>query len=298
MEYIDYYKILGVKENASKVEIGKAYRNLARQYHPDRNKDPGAEDTFKQISEAHEVLKDTEKRAQYDRYGAQWQAAEQGAPFSRPFSGNGHSTWGQNGYSTFFEQLFGTSGRGNSWDIFAEMQGASLDQEAVLLLSVKEAYKGGRQQISLQDPQLEKLRTYTVNVPAGVRDGQRIRLAGQGGIAADGRRGDLYLKVQFKRVAPAGDFRLEGADVYTALNIMPWTAAIGGTMRLETLDGAVEVKVPAGSSSGKRIRLRERGYPMENGRRGDLYVELRIVVPERLTPEQQLLFEKLTQLAA
>jgi curved DNA-binding protein len=267
MEYINYYNTLGVKENASKEEIGKAYRNLARQYHPDRNKNPEAEDKFKQISEAYEVLKDAEKRAQYDRYGAQWQTQrENGAGFNRGFGDQGHPAWGQSGFSTFFEQLFG-NGRHNNWDIFADMPRESLDQEAILVLSVEEAYKGGRRQISLQDPQIGQQRTYAVNVPAGVRDGQR-------------------------------NFRLEGADVYTSLDIMPWTAALGGKVRLETLDGTVEVKVPASSSSGRRIRLRGRGYPIDAERRGDLYAELRIVIPADLTLEQQQLFKKLTQLAA
>jgi curved DNA-binding protein len=298
MEYINYYKTLGVKENASKEEIGKAYRNLARQYHPDRNKDPEAEDKFKQISEAYEVLKDAEKRAQYDRYGAQWQTQrENGAGFNREFGDHGHPAWGQSGFSTFFEQLFG-NGRRSNWDIFADRSRESIDQEAILVLSVAEAYKGGRRQISLQDPQMGQQRTYAVNVPAGVRDGQRIRLAGQGAAGADGRRGNLYLKVQLKGASVSDNFRLEGADVYTSLDIMPWTAALGGKVRLETLDGTVEVKVPAGSSSGRRIRLRGRGYPIDAERRGDLYAELRIVIPADLTLEQQQLFKKLTQLAA
>ena len=298
MEYINYYNTLGVKENASKEEIGKAYRNLARQYHPDRNKNTEAEDKFKQISEAYEVLKDAEKRAQYDRYGAQWQTQrENGAGFNRGFGDQGHPAWGQSGFSTFFEQLFG-NGRHNNWDIFADMQRESLDQEAILVLSVEEAYKGGRRQISLQDPQIGQQRTYAVNVPAVVRDGQRIRLAGQGAAGADGRRGNLYLIVQLKGASASGNFRLEGADVYTSLDIMPWTAALGGKVRLETLDGVVEVKVPANSSSGRRIRLRGRGYPIDAERRGDLYAELRIVIPADLTLEQQQLFKKLTQLAA
>lgn len=296
MDYINYYKTLGLEQSASKEEIGKAYRKLARQYHPDRNKDPGAEDEFKRISEAYAVLKDEEKRAQYDRYGAQWEAQQNGAPFNSKYSGNGHADWGQSGFSTFFEQLFGASGRG-SWDIFADIPRESFDQEAVLPLSVQEGYKGGRRQISLQDPHTGQQRTYAVNVPSGVRNGQRIRLVGQGAMGADGRRGHLYLKVQLDEGA-SGDFRLEGTDVHTKLDIMPWTAALGGKVRLETLDGTVEVKVPAGSSSGRRIRLRGRGYIAGDGNRGDLYAELRIVVPEHLTSEQQQLFEKLTQLAA
>ena len=307
MDYIDYYAILGVPKNASKEEIAKAYRKLARKYHPDVNKDKGAEEKFKQINEAYEVLKDDEKRAKYDQYGAAWQAAQRGeAPsgfdFHFEFGGDRADDFGtffgRSGFSSFFEHLFGSGGgRRGEWDFF-EMggsRGGGLDHEATLSLSLEEAFRGGRREIRLQDPSTGQSRTYVVNIPAGVRQGQRIRLAGQGARSVSGGpAGDLYLRVQ---IQPHSDFRLEGLDLYTTLEIMPWVAALGGKARLKTLDGPVNVKVPPGSSSGRKIRLRGKGYPGPGGRRGDLYAEIRVVVPRQLSPEQKKLFEKLAEVS-
>lgn len=312
MEYIDYYAVLGVPKSASKKEINKVYRKLARQYHPDVNKEAGAEEKFKQVSEAYEVLKDDEKRAKYDQYGMAWQAAQHGeAPpgydFHFEFGGSPEdfdSFSGSSGFSSFFEHLFGASAgrrpssRRGEWDLFDEAGagGGGLDHEANLSLGLGEAFRGGRREIRLQDPNTGQNRTFAVNIPPGVREGQRIRLAGQGSKRGNGGpAGDLYLSV---RLLPHPDFHLEGLDVHTRLDIMPWVAVLGGKVRLETLEDTVSVKVPPGSSSGRRIRLRGRGFPGKGGQRGDLYAEIRIVVPEKLTAQQRELFEKLAEEAA
>ncbi|MEW6754391.1 MAG: DnaJ C-terminal domain-containing protein [Candidatus Latescibacterota bacterium] len=312
MQYIDYYGILGVPRTASKKEITKAYRKLARQYHPDVNKDPGAEERFKQVSEAYEVLSDDEKRAKFDRFGADWQAAhhgqappQHGSPFGFGGEPGAYASFfrgGPSGFSLFFEHLFGAArGAGPRWTdpgFFAAAEGSppgGLDHEASLTLSLEEAYRGGRREIHLHDPYSGQSRTYAVTIPAGVRHGQRIRLAGQGSRHPGGdAAGDLYLVV---RLLPHADLRLEGHDVHTTVEVMPWTAALGGRARLRTLDGAVEVKIPPGSSSGRRIRLRGRGYPGGGGQRGDLYAEIRLVVPRELSPQQRELFRRLAQVS-
>lgn len=292
MDYVDYYTALGIDRSSDKDQVAKAYRRLARQYHPDRNSAPEAEEKFKQISEAYEVLKDPQKRAAYDRYGAEWQAARVGAP---PAEDGWQTAWGQSGFSTFFEQLFGSGAhRAGGWDVFGAPASENLDLEAALELDVLEAYRGGRHHIALRDARTGQQQTYAVNVPAGVRQDQRIRLPGQGRQGAGGRRGDLYLRVDLRE---GGPFRLRGHDVYATLDLMPWTAALGGTVRLQTLDGAVDLKVPGGSSSGRRIRLRGRGYATgERDQRGDFYAEVRIVVPQYISPPQRRLFEQLTEL--
>ena len=296
MDYVDYYNVLGIDRSADKEEVTKAYRRLARQYHPDRNRAPEAEEKFKQISEAHEVLKDPQKRAAYDRYGAEWQAARGGASPAGEYADDGWQVaWGRSGFSTFFEGLFGARGRrAGGWDAFGAPVREPVDCETVLELDVLAAHRGDRQHISLRDAHTGQPQNLAVNVPAGVRQGQRIRLPGQGRQGVDGRRGDLYLRIQLREDGP---FRLRGHDVYATLDIMPWTAALGGTVRLQTLDGTVELKVPAGSSSGRRIRLRGRGYATGvPGQRGDFYAEVRIVVPQHISPPQRRLFEQLTEL--
>lgn len=293
MDYVDYYNVLGIDRSADKDAVTKAYRLLARQYHPDRNGAPEAEEKFRQISEAYEVLTDPEKRAAYDRYGAEWQAARGGVPPTGEYADRDwHAAWGQSGLGTFFEQFFGRRGHRTS-GLDDVPVSETLDREAVLELDVLEAHRGGKQHISLRDAHAGRQQTYVVNVPAGIRQGQRIRLPGQGR-QGDGLVGDLYLRVQLREDGP---FRLRGDDVYAVLDIMPWTAALGGTVRLQTLDGAVDLKVPAGSSSGQRIRLRGRGYATgQRDQRGDFYAEVRIVVPHHISPPQRQLFEQLTEL--
>jgi curved DNA-binding protein len=312
MEFKDYYATLGVGKNATQEEIQRAYRKLARKYHPDVNKAAGAEEKFKEIGEAYEVLKDPEKRAKYDRYGAAWKAAQQGGGTPPPGYedvwvdlGRSPEGFGFSEFSDFFEQLFGSGGRraagtrgreagpaGWQWE-WAARGG---DQEAHLTLSLEEAAQGGQREISLTDPMTRQAKTYVVNIPKGIRPGQRIRLSGQGSKGASGApAGDLYLHVE---ILPHPTFRLEGKDLHTILVAAPWEAALGSEVTLPTLGGAVHVKIPPGSSSGRKIRLRGRGFPDPKGGQGDLYAEIRIAVPERLSAQERKLFEELARVSA
>lgn len=311
MDFKDYYAILGVSKTASQDEIQRAYRKLARQYHPDINKESEAENKFKEIGEAYEVLKDPEKREKYDRYGSAWKAAQQSGGTPPPgyedvwfdISGSPEDAFsGFSGFSSFFEQLFGRgSQRGNAWNTPGAgrresssswaMPGA--DQEAKLSLTLEEAAHGGQREISLTDPETGQTKTYSVKIPKGIRPGQRIRLAKLGGQGMGrGPAGDLYLNVE---LLPNAALRLEGRDLYTTLAVAPWEAALGAEATLSTLDGSVRVKVPPGSSSGRRIRLKGRGFPDPKGGAGDLYAEIEIVVPKSLSDDERRLFEELAQ---
>ena len=308
MDYKDYYGILGLARGAEQDEIQRAYRKLARKFHPDINKSGEAEARFKDINEAYEVLKDSDKRAKYDQFGSAWKQAQRtgAAPdgfedlFSQfGFGGQGSygSGFGGRGaridfdasgspFSSFFETLFGAGAQG--WTA-PQPSGAGADNEARITLSLEEAGRGGKREIQLTDPRTGKRRKLRVTIPRGIRPGQKIRLAGQGSQGARGR-GDLYLTVD---LLPHPNFKLDGADLRTVLPITPWEAALGGTASLETLDGTVTVKVPAGSSSGRRIRLRGKGFPAGNGAFGDLLAEIRVMVPENLSDRQKALFEEL-----
>ena len=284
----DYYEVLGVPRGAGDEEIRSAYRKLAREYHPDVNKDPGAEDRFKEVSEAYEVLRNPEKRAKYDRLGANWKAGEDvsgASGFSGGFGGGDGQGFGDGaGFSDFFESFFG--GRRGASPGFEGFSMRGGDQEATLEVTLEEAARGGKRKISLADG-----RDFEVRIPPGVRDGQKIRLAGQGGEGASGGpAGDLYLRVRIKRHPR---FRREDDDLVVEVPVAPWEAALGATVPVPTLDGSAQVKVPAGSSSGRRLRLRGEGMPGPGGRKGDLYASVRIVVPKRLEKRERELFEEL-----
>jgi curved DNA-binding protein len=301
----DYYDILGVDRNASPDEIKREYRKLARKHHPDVSKEPDAEDRFKEISEAYEVLRDPEKRERYDRLGQNWRAGQdvsgaEGFDFSGFERGRGGGFGGAGGgggggdvrvefgsggdFSDFFEGLFGGRGRragGGGFGSFNGYSSRGSDQEATLELTLHEAAKGGKRKITLADG-----RDYDVNIPAGVRDGQRIRLAGEGGRSAGGGpAGDLFLRV---RIKPDPRFRVEGNDIYTDLPITPWEGALGATVEVPTLDRTSKVKVPPGSSSGRKLRLRGEGLAG-----GDLYAVVSIKVPKKLSDEERRLYEQL-----
>ena len=287
----DYYEVLGVPRGASDEEIRSAYRKLAREYHPDVNKDPGAEDRFKEVSEAYEVLRDPEKREKYDRLGANWKAGEDvsgasGFGGTSGFGGGEAQGFGDGaGFSDFFESFFGgRRGASSGFEGFS-MRGG--DQEATIEVTLEEAARGGKKKISLADG-----RDFEVRIPPGVRDGQKIRrAAGQGGGGASGGpAGDLYLRV---RIKPHPRFRREDDDLVVEVPVAPWEAALGATVPVPTLDGSAKVQVPAGSSSGRRLRLRGEGMPGPGGRKGDLYAAVRIVVPKRLEKRERELFEEL-----
>lgn len=300
--YHDYYETLGVPRDASAEDIRRAYRNLARRYHPDVNKDPEAEDRFKEISEAYEVLRDEEKRSRYDRFGANWRAGDdvsQAGGFDAAFrQGNGFGDvrvdFGGGDFSDFFEGLFGAGGRhGARGGGRAGTQGFSMrgsDHEAVLELTLQEAARGGKRRISLGDG-----RDFEVEIPRGVRNGQRIRLAGQGeGGFGGGPAGDLFLRVRLK---PDPRFRVKGRDIYLDLPVASWEAALGAEVPVPTLDGMARLKVPPGSSSGRRLRLRGQGLPAADGKAGDLYATVAIHVPKKLTKAEREAFEKLAEVS-
>jgi curved DNA-binding protein len=308
LDYKDYYAILGVKKDASEDEIQKAYRKLARKFHPDVNKAPEAEAKFKEIGEAYEVLKDPDKRQKYDQYGSAWKQARQtGAPppgwegvhFDFGQGGGGFDFGGGGGdFSSFFDMLFGgrqgaRGARGSGFGFGGQGFGGGGDSEATISLSLEEAVRGGKREITLQDPNTGQRKTLSVRIPEGVRAGQRIRLAGQGQPGMNGGApGDLYLRIE---IEPDSRFKVDGANLQTPVPVTPWEAALGGEAEVQTLDGPVRVKIPAGSSTGKKIRLRGRGLPQAGGEKGDLIAEIRIVVPETLSERERELFEQLAE---
>ncbi|WP_061300809.1 DnaJ C-terminal domain-containing protein [Herbidospora cretacea] len=306
----DFYEILGVPRTAGREEIQRAYRKLARSHHPDVNKDPSAEDRFKEVSEAYEVLSDPETRRRYDAFGRDFRQVPEGvdpAAYARARAGagtGGRAGWAggpagqevrfETGEGIDFEDLFGgmfggRAGRaGRGW---GPMPGA--DQEAELPLTVEEAYRGGRRTITL--PRARGSRTLEVTIPPGVRDGQRIRLADQGGEGAGGaKRGDLYL---IARITDHPRYRVEGRDIHVQLPLTPSEAALGATVAVETPGGEAKVKVPPGSSSGRRLRLRGQGMPHPRGAPGDLFAEVRIMVPRTLSAEERRLYERLADVS-
>jgi len=330
VEYKDYYKILGVTKAASQEEISKAFKKKARKHHPDLNQsDPEAEKKFKECNEAYEVLKDPEKRKLFDSLGANWQ---HGQNFQRPggfengqynFGGQGGQQFDAGAFSDFFETIFGgvggAGGRGRpgggSFGDFGGFGGAGgaggfggaggysrgptrgSDANATLELTLEEAYRGGAKEVAFQEqtigpdgaPRLGSKRL-NVSIPAGVRDGAKIRLSGQGNAGrAGGKAGDLYLKV---KILPHALFKLEEGNVILDLPLAPWEAALGAKVRVPTLDGAVEMALPAGSSSGRKLRLAGKGLGGQ-GKRGDQLVRLMVQVPGSLTDEERELWEKL-----
>ena len=309
MEYKDYYETLGVDKKAEAADIQKAYRKLARQFHPDVNKDPGAESRFKDIGEAYEVLKDPDKRSKYDQYGAAWKQVQTGGappPGWEGFHfdlGGGDSRFefrnagGDSGFSSFFDMLFGGAGpqgfpggggRAGSWT----RPRRGRNHEVALPLSLENLAEGGPRTIEFLDRSTGRTRRLQVQVPKGVLPGQSIRLGGQGGKGMGAPDGDLLLKVE---ALPHPIFRRRGRDLHCDVPVAPWTAALGGTVRIPTLGGHAEARLPPGSSTGRKMRLRGRGLPDPQGPDGDLLAEVQVVVPKELTEEEQALFEQLRE---
>ncbi len=286
LSYTDYYEVLGVPRDADHDTIRRAYRKLARKYHPDLNSDTDAEERFKELGEAYEVLSDADKRERYDRLGARWREAEHEAP-------------GESFEDFLADQGFGDGARVEFGDdLFEALFGARAgrptgprrgpDREAVLELSLEDALAGGRRRLTLDG------REVNANFPAGVGDGQLIRLAGQGGEGRDGGPpGDLFLRVALK---PHPRFRRRGDhDLDVEVPITPSDAALGTTVEVETPTGVARVRVPAGSSSGRRLRLRGRGLPKRGGGSGDLHAVVKIVVPKVLSDRERELYEQLAE---
>ena len=304
MKYKDYYQILGVGRDASEDAIKKAYRRLARKYHPDVSKESGAEEHFKEVSEAYEVLRDAEKRAAYDQLGHNWQAGQdfrpppgwQGGPRAHP-GGDGFSS---RDFSDFFESLFGGasgrsgfSGMGGMGSSFAT---AGQDQTVGLEISLEEAYHGSQRTVQLQAPErdasgqiVNRTRTLNVKIPAGVTNGQKIRLASQGNAGmGGGPSGDLYLEVSIK---PHHLYKMRGRDITLELPLAPWEAALGCKVEAPTLGGSVTLNIPANAKNGQKLRLRGRGLP--GNPPGDQLAVLRIVNPPADTEAARELFQRM-----
>jgi len=308
MEYKDYYKILGVERSASQDDIKRAYRKLARTYHPDVNKEAGAETKFKDAGEAYEVLKDPEKRAAYDELGANWQQGQQFRPPPNwdagfEFSGGGYTDADASQFSDFFEGLFGRARAGGARGGGAaggfarrEFHAPGEDHHAKIVIPLRDAYTGAKREITLRVPELDdsghvalKNRTLSVAIPKGIREGQHIRLAGQGspGIGK-GQPGDLYLEVTF---APDPHFRVEGKDVYLDLPVAPWEAALGASVKVPTPEGAVMLKIPPGSTKGRTMRLKGKGIPGKPP--GDMHAILKIELPPADTDKAKELYKEM-----
>jgi curved DNA-binding protein len=301
----DFYEVLGVERGASADDIQKTYRKLARKYHPDVNKDPAAEETFKEVSEAYDVLSDPETRKKYDAFGHDFRQVPEGVDpdtWARARAGGGPRT--RRTTSTGPQVDFGDVDFGDIFgDFFAAGGGArrgwgaisGADQEAEIEISVEEAYRGTRRSISLSVPGTGEQRNLDVNIPAGVVDGQRIRLPGQGGRGTGGAAaGDLYLVV---RIAPHPTYGVDGRDIYVDLPLAAWEGALGASVAVDTPGGEAKVRVPPGSSTGRRLRLKGRGLPNPKGGAGDLFAEVRLMVPKKLTAEEKRLFEELARVS-
>ncbi|OUL95681.1 DnaJ C-terminal domain-containing protein [Paraburkholderia hospita] len=326
MKYKDYYEILGLQRTATQDDVKRAYRKLARKYHPDVTKQSDGEERFKEVGEAYQVLKDTEKRAAYDRMGGQWR---NGQDFQPPpnwdegfeFSGASNDGTTSSDFSDFFEAMFGGAQHGmhsrqrqrhearsdhyaNADDDLegaysgAKFSAPGQDHHAKVVIDLADAYRGAQRSISLQMPAIDaqghvtlQSRHLNVSIPKGVRAGQHLRLAGQGGAGlAGGSAGDLYLEIAF-REHPR--FRVDGRDVSLDVPVAPWEAALGAEVTVPTPDGFVEMTVPPGSPGGRRLRLKGKGIPANPP--GDLYIVLNIVLPPAATDEAKAAYEKMRQ---
>jgi curved DNA-binding protein len=306
MDYKDYYTLLGVSRTASQDEIKRAYRKQARKFHPDVSKEANAEEKFKEVQEAYEVLKDPEKRAAYDQLGSNWRQGQQFTP--PPDWGNGFEfSFGRGGrpggsaedpgFSDFFSSLFGArSAFGQQAGPRGGFASSGENHTAKIQIDLEDAFNGGTQTIELKSPHLGddgrvavRPRTLKVAIPKGVIEGQQIRLAGQGSAGVNGgRSGDLYLEIGFK---PHRLFQVEGRDITLKLPIAPWEAALGATIQTPTLAGPVDLRIPAGAKTDQRMRLKGRGLPGPTP--GDQYVVLKIQTPPATTDKAREIYEQM-----
>jgi curved DNA-binding protein len=312
VQYKDYYESLGVPRTATADEIKKSFRKLARQHHPDVAKDKKkSEEKFKEINEAYEVLSDADKRKKYDELGANWKQGAEfrpppgygGTPGGQAFrGGRGMSTedfethFGGTGFSDFFEQIFGARARGGAGNFgqrgnFSqeELAERGSDIEGDIMVSLEEAMGGSVREVNVRRPvgRTMKAETYQVRIPPGVTEGQRLRVAGRGESGSGGgAAGDLYLRV---RLAKHPDFEVENHNLIYELDLAPWEAALGAEISVPTLAGRVNIKIPAGTQSGQKLRVRGRGLPPS----GDLIVVTKIVVPAKISDAEKKLWEQL-----
>ena len=292
MAHKDYYEVLGVARDASEGDLQRAYRKLARKFHPDISEAPDAEERFKELGTAYEVLKHPDHRKLYDQYGENWKAVSQGGAPPGAAPGGVEFDFSQYGggvppdLGDLFGDLFGARAprSGRRWSA------PGSDVEATVDVRLEDAFRGTKRRLSLSSREGTS-RELEVEIPAGVRPGQTLRLAEQGGEGfGEGPRGDLYLHV---RIVASGGLSLDGDDVRTSLKLAPWEAALGVKAELPTLDGRLKVKVPQGSSTGRVIRLRGKGWPKKGGGRGDLLIQVEVAVPKELSREERALFEQL-----
>lgn len=302
MQYKDYYKTLGVDRNATQEVIKKTYRKLASKFHPDVSKEKNAEERFKQIGEAYEVLKDPEKRSAYDQLGSQWKSGQEFRPppgwnNGFEFSSKGYSQGENTRFGEFFESLFGRGRKSPSQRQYNHKV-QQKDHHTKIAIDLIDAYQGANRRITLHTPVQNKngliqnnKRVLNVRIPKGIKQGQRIRLVGQGmpGIGGS-QKGDLYLEVEFK---PHPVFSITDRDVHLDLPVTPWEAALGATVKIPTPDGAVELKIPPSSKQGNRIRLKERGIP--GSPPGHFYVTLQIVLPTADTEKAKNIYQNMAQ---
>lgn len=300
MEFRDYYQALGVARDAPAEEVKKAYRKLARKYHPDVSKEPGAEARMKEVNEAYAVLSDPEKRAAYDQLGRGYRPGQEFRPppdwdAGFEFSERGFSGAEAADFSDFFAELFGRMG-GRARGAAPHARGG--DHHAKILLDLEDSFTGATRQISLRVPRMDARgrvvldsRTLNVKIPKGIREGQIIRLAGQGAAGlGEGKPGDLLLEVHFK---PHARFRADGRDLLLTLPVAPWEAALGAVVPVELPDGTLKVRIPAGAQSGRQLRVRGRGIPADPP--GDLLLEIRVVLPGASTPKARELYETMAR---
>lgn len=294
MKFKDYYELMGVPRDATEDDIKRAYRRLARKYHPDVSKEADAEERFKEVGEAYEVLRDPEKRAAYDKLGSRW---KEGQDFRPPPEWDFEGGADAGAFSEFFENLFGGAA-GHAGARRSTFRSRGFDRQADVAITLEEAFRGGDRSLSLEQVVREqgrpqsRTRQLNVKIPAGVTEGQQIRLAGQGdpGIGG-GPSGDLFLRV---RLLPHRLFKVNGKDVDLELPITPWEAALGATVRVPTLAGKVDLRIPKGAQTGQQLRLKGKGLPGTPP--GDQRVALKVVTPEAQTEAQEELYRKMAKL--
>ncbi|MFC1668220.1 DnaJ C-terminal domain-containing protein [Chlamydiota bacterium] len=311
VSYKDYYDILGVPRSASQDDIKKAYRKLARKYHPDVNKDPSAEKKFKEVGESYEVLKDTEKRKRYDSLGANWKAGQEfKAPpgwenvhfdFKSSSGPSGFSFFEEEGFSDFFETLFGGGFSQRTSPSKQRVRGQ--DHEAEITISLQDAFYGVKKSISLQVQEVDKtgriknrVKTYDITIPKGTIDGTKLRLSKQGGKGiGSGSSGDLYLRL---RIEKNPVYTWHGRDLFKEIALAPWVVVLGATINVSTLHGTVTLKIPEGTQHGQKMRIKGRGFPGKKGEaNGDLYITIKIDIPKSVSEEEKELYNKLKELA-